>query len=294
MRVGFVGLGQMGAQLANRLQQVARVSVWDMSEDAIRQHVEKFGTEPTSSLTDLSHSNVIGLCVPSLEQSREVCKILVEKGGMQPGTIVIDHTSGDPLETKAVGSYLKSHDICYLDAPVSGGPAGAAAGTLACMIGYQQGDETIDMCLEAIAGKLVYLDEIGAGNAVKSVNNLLNTTHLIIASQCMEALGEYGVDIEKAIEAINGSSGRSLQTEVRIPTEVLSNQYNYGFKLGLMHKDVRQCQRFLDAISQRPASERPWVKMTENLLAAHPSPDHADYTRVVEQFYKKQNKSAEY
>ena len=68
----------------------------------------------------------------------------------------------------------------------------------------------------------------------------------------MEGLGEYGIDIEKALEAINGS----LQTEVRIPTEVLLNQYNYGFKLGIMHEDVRHCQGFLNAVPQCPAGER--------------------------------------
>jgi len=156
------------------------------------------------------------------------------------------------------------------------------------MVGHPQGESTtVDRCVNAIAGNVVYLGAVGSGNAVKTVNNLLNSAHLIIASQCMEALDAYGVDVSQAIKAINGSSGRSLQTEVRIPVEVLQNKYNYGFNLGLMHKDVRQCRGFLDAVLEARPEERPWVSMTEDLFAAHPAPETSDYTRIVEKFYKK-------
>ena len=290
LRCGFVGLGNMGAQLANKLQGAtpSLVRVWDMSADAVQQHAETYGTAPTVKLSDLGDCDVVSLCVPSLKQSREVCTTLVEDGGLASGAVIIDHTSGDPLETRALSEFLKEHGVTYLDAPVSGGPAGAAAGTLACMVGHPEGESaTVDACVNAIAGKVVYLDTVGSGNAVKAVNNLLNSTHLIIASQCMEALDTYGVDVSKAIEAINGSSGRSLQTEVRIPVEVLPDRYNYGFNLGLMHKDVRQCRGFLDAVLEAGPEERPWVAMTEGLFAAHPAPETSDYTRIVEKFYKK-------
>ena len=99
--------------------------------------------------------------------------------------------------------------------------------------------------LQAVAGRIVYLDAVGAGNAVKAINNMMNVSHLVFASECMYGLKLAGVNVGSALEAINHSSGRSLQTEVRLPTEVLTGQYKYGFDLQLMLKDVRQAKEFL-------------------------------------------------
>ena len=86
--------------------------------------------------------------------------------------------------------------------------------------------------------KIVRCGIVGAGHAVKAMNNCLNAAHLIVAGEALLALKKWGVQPEVALQAINASSGRSLQTEVRIPTEVLTRRFDYGFKLGLMLKDV--------------------------------------------------------
>ena len=246
IRIGFVGLGKMGSQMANNLQQVGSVRVWDALAPVAEAHADNYGTEAVTKLSALHGCDIISLCVPTLKESRKVCMELVNGGAVNMGTTIIDHTSGDPMLTKSLSKLMEEYGVNYFDAPVSGGPAGAAAGSLACMVG-QPGvsSSATDVYLSAIASKVVYLDSVGSGNAVKSVNNMLNATHLIIASQCMEALRMFGVDTTKALSAINESSGRSLQTEERIPVEVLQNRYNYGFKLGLMHKDVKQCRKFL-------------------------------------------------
>jgi len=96
LRCGFVGLGNMGAQLANNLQRAGAVRVWDMSAEAVARHADAYGTGTTAELQDLADSDVVALCVPSLKQSRQVCETLVE-GGLAAGTVLIDHTSGDPF-----------------------------------------------------------------------------------------------------------------------------------------------------------------------------------------------------
>jgi len=127
------------------------------------------------------------------------------------------------------------------------GPAGAKAGTVTTMVGTKESTSSVllTQVLQAVAGRIVYLDAVGAGNAVKAINNMMNVSHLVFASECMYGLKLAGVNVGSALEAINHSSGRSLQTEVRLPTEVLTGQYKYGFDLQLMLKDVRQAKEFL-------------------------------------------------
>lgn len=147
---------------------------------------------------------------------------------------------------------------------------GAKAGTLTAMVGCRPPSEgnwaptdadgrattgILYTALQAMAQRIVYLDTVGAGNAVKCINNLMNVSHLVLASECMYGLRLAGVNVGSALDAINHSSGRSLQTEVRLPQEVLSGRYQYGFDLALMLKDVRQAQAFLHAQFVDKASE---------------------------------------
>ena len=115
------------------------------------------------------------------------------------------------------------------------------------MVGTKESTSSVllTQVLQAVAGRIVYLDAVGAGNAVKAINNMMNVSHLVFASECMYGLKLAGVNVGSALDAINHSSGRSLQTEVRLPTEVLTGQYKYGFDLQLMLKDVRQAKEFL-------------------------------------------------
>ena len=108
----------------------------------------------------------------------------------------------------------------------TGGPAGAKAGTVTTMVGTKESTSSVllTQVLQAVAGRIVYLDAVGAGNAVKAINNMMNVSHLVFASECMYGLKLAGVNVGSALDAINHSSGRSLQTEVRLPTEVLTGQ----------------------------------------------------------------------
>ena len=133
---------------------------------------------------------------------------------------------------------LKEAGVTMIDCPVSGGPDGAASGQLTAMVGGDNND-VAQSVINIFAKKIVRCGTVGAGHAVKAMNNCLNAAHLIVAGEALLALKKWGVQPEVALQAINASSGRSLQTEVRIPTEVLTRRFDYGFKLGLMLKDVR-------------------------------------------------------
>ena len=241
-RVAFIGLGAMGSHLARHLHRFSQehigraAAVWNRSPEKAMLHAEANGTEFARTLGELQDVSVLCLCLPTTEHVEQVLNDVP----LQPGSLVIDCTSGDPVQTQALAARLLSErGIRFTDAPVSGGPTGAAAGTVTSMVGGAPDDVAEAMPLiKAWSKKVVHCGPVGAGDATKSVNNVLNSAHLLLATEGMLALKQYGVDPATALEAINGGSGMSLQT-TRLPDNVLSRKFAYGFALGLMHKDCR-------------------------------------------------------
>ena len=230
----------------------------------------------------------VSLCLPTSAISKTICNELAPLL-TNPNAIILDHTSGNPLETLALSKHIheiSNGKVTYIDAPISGGPAGAKAGTVTTMVGTKESTSSVllTQVLQAVAGRIVYLDAVGAGNAVKAINNMMNVSHLVFASECMYGLKLAGVNVGSALEAINHSSGRSLQTEVRLPTEVLTGQYKYGFDLQLMLKDVRQAKEFLkvqfeqegNAVLEKDLLLTKWSDSLEQLLATQLEKDLED------------------
>ena len=261
-RVGYIGLGRMGRHIANRLQRVGPVKVWNRTPGVANDHAAEYGTEPTTSLAELARCDIVSMCLPTTSESADVLATLGPL--LAPGTVVIDHTSGDPSESVGIAERLGACRIVYVDAPVSGGPHGAATGTLTAMVGHDGTNATIARVLDSVVGRVVWLGQVGAGNAVKSVNNLLNVAHLLLAAHGLQGLKRRGIDPVLAVDAINTSSGRSLQTQERIPQEVLSGRYNYGFALSLMYKDVRNANRML---AQEHPESNVWRNCVEAMLS---------------------------
>ena len=313
--LGFVGLGAMGYPMAANLAAGARVAVWNRTGAVAARHAEEHGTTAVADLEALKGCALIALCVPTSSVSSIICERLVPVM-TSTHAVILDHTSGNPLETQALADRvreLSGGNVVYVDAPVSGGPAGAKAGTLTTMCGCSEAfankHDVLTTALRAVAKRIVFLGVVGAGNAVKCINNFMNVSHLALASECMYGLGLAGVNVSKAIEAINGSSGRSLQTEVRLPTQVLNGKYGYGFDMALMLKDVRQARAFLrDTFSNRnvriPEQDMllpTWGAGIEALLVSALERDRAavdgsepgvhspDYTRAVARYFEETN-----
>ena len=212
------------------------VLVWNRTTSKSEQHEARYGTRCARALPAVSQADVIITCLPTSTEVADVARELAP--AMKSGSLWIDCTSGDPDSTKYISRMLKEAGITMIDCPVSGGPDGAASGQLTAMVGGDTND-VAQSVINIFAKKIVRCGTVGAGHAVKAMNNCLNAAHLIVAGEALLALKKWGVQPEVALQAINASSGRSLQTEVRIPTEVLTRRFDYGFKLGLMLKDVR-------------------------------------------------------
>jgi 3-hydroxyisobutyrate dehydrogenase len=136
MTTGYVGLGDMGGALARRLHLSRPLVVYDLSADALRRLVAKGATVAANLPALAEQCDTVFLCLPKSEHVRQV---IFGEGGllraMKPGTMLIDQTSGDPKETRDMAQLLAVNGITLVDAPVSGGPQGAEAGTIAIMVG---------------------------------------------------------------------------------------------------------------------------------------------------------------
>ena len=163
------------------------------------------------------------------------------------------------------------------DCPISGGPAKAAKGTLTSMVGGPETEfKNIKNIIDSFSNSY-YIGELGSAHSVKSINNLLNVSNLILSHRGISSLKKYGIDQKLASEIISNSSGRSLMTEERIPNEVLNNNFDYGFKIGLMKKDVDIA---LDLIEDKDLFKE-IVKQIDKTIDKYG--DQVDYTFVCKE-----------
>jgi len=218
----------------------------------------------------------------SLPTSREVAEVSSQIQNIEGRkcNLIIDTTSGDPTQTRTIGQKLNQYGINMVDCPVSGGPAGAANGTVTAMFGGDEESVRIAMDWSTFAKVKQHVGPLGSGHAVKVVNNILNCTHLLAATEGLLTLQKFGVEPQKALDCINFSSGRSLQTEVRIPNEVLTRDFNYGFKVGLMAKDCGIAQSLQKDNDMNAAHIFPIVQQLVE-RASQKYGFQADYTHIA-------------
>lgn len=250
MRIGYVGLGSMGGALAERLGLTRELVVQDRSEAAVARLVG-LGAEAAESPAALARQcDIVFLCLPTSKEVREV--IFGEGGladGLRPGTLIIDQTTGDPNETRTMAADLAGRGIDLIDAPVSGGIAGARAGTIAIMVGASQAlfDRALPV-LNAISPNVFHAGGIGCGQVIKLVNNLMSMTQRLLSFEAMMLAAKNGVDPATANEILVASGGRNAYLERMMGPRVLKGKLNVGFTLGLAHKDTRlACQLGIDS-----------------------------------------------
>jgi 3-hydroxyisobutyrate dehydrogenase len=145
--------------------------------------------------------------------------------------------------------------------------------------------ETLSATVVALSAKTLHgAGPVGAGHAVKGVNNTLLAAHIVVAAEGLIALVKQGVPVESALDAINGASGRSLVTEERIPDHVLSGKFDFGFKLELMRKDIDVCMRQLDTANV----DAPMLRQVAQVFAdaevelGKQDPEHMEVIRTWE------------
>lgn len=244
--VGVVGLGAMGSAMAARLRaRGAAVRGFDLDP-------AKRGALGPDAAGDVegAAAPVVILSLPHAAAVGEVLDALLH--AMPRGGVVCDTSTLAPEEARGFAARAAAAGLDYLDTPVSGGPAGALAGTLAVMAGG--GAEALGRArpaLECIAARIAHVGASGAGQVAKLANNLLVATHLAAAAEALRMARRAGVEPEAILPVINAASGRSAATEVNFPRWILSGSFDSGFAAGLMRKDVRLALRLAEGVGAR-------------------------------------------
>lgn len=290
MKVAFLGLGAIGRPMAAHLaRDPFSLTVWNRTaERAASFAAEHSGVRHALTPAEAARgASVVVTCLPT---SREVEMLLDGSdgllAGLEAGSVLVDCTSGDPGSSRRMADRLEGLGIGFVDAPVSGGTSGAEMGTLTVMCG---GDTTtidsVRPVLEAFGERVVPCGAVGAGHAVKAVNNGLLAVNLAAAAEGLAALARAGVDAGVALEVINASSGRSNATENLIPQRVVTRAFPRTFRLALLEKDLG----IAAAIARDEGVPSPLLQLASELWRAArvelgEEADHVEYVKMVERW----------
>jgi 3-hydroxyisobutyrate dehydrogenase-like beta-hydroxyacid dehydrogenase len=275
-RVGFVGLGNMGSVLAaNLVASGFEVVVHDVAGPERTPDGARFASE----LADLATaSDVVVLSLPDGAASEEVCRTLA---GAEPRRLahVVDTSTIGVAAARRNEDLLSAARIRYVDAPVSGGVAGARARTLSVMVAGAAGAcAAVEPVLAGLSDRRRHVGERpGMAQALKLANNFLSAIALAAASEAVAFGVSAGLDVGTMVEVLNASSGQSAATSDKFVNHVLTARYASGFANTLMAKDLRL---YLDAVGDQHTPSvlgQVTARVWERFVDAEPG---ADFTRI--------------
>lgn len=283
MRVSFLGLGAIGTPMARHLTAGPfGLQVWNRTADRAAAFASTHGVG--HALTPAAAARGADVVITCFPVSRDVESILDGADGLLAGlardSALVDCTSGDPATSRRIAARLAERGIGFLDAPVSGGVAGAEAGTLTVMVG---GDAAllgrVRPALEPFGKRIVHCGPVGSGDAVKAVNNALLAQHIIGTAEGLLALKRAGVSPTVALEVINASSGRSNSSQNLFPERVLTRAFPRTFRLALLDKDVG----IAAGVAREQGVEAPLLEIAAALYReAHAAlGEEADHVEIV-------------
>ncbi len=288
MKVAFLGLGAIGAPMARHLAPHYELSVWNRTAARATEFAKETKARAATSPADAVRG--ASLAITCLPTSREVESLLDGEDGMlaafDRGATLVDCTSGDPATSQRIAARLAERGVGFVDAPVSGGVSGAVKGILTIMCG---GDEATMArarpVLEAFGEKIVLCGPVGAGHAVKAVNQAMLGVHIWSLSEGLVALQKAGVSTATALDVINSSSGRSNTSMNLFPERVMTRSFPRTFRLALMDKDVRIAADF----AREHGVASPLLQLASELLREArrelgEEADHVETVRVLEKW----------
>jgi 3-hydroxyisobutyrate dehydrogenase-like beta-hydroxyacid dehydrogenase len=283
--VGVVGLGRMGSAMATRLLDAGHpLSVFDTNEAALAPFVKRGAARAKSPADVASAAELVLASLPMPDIVREVA---LGADGIVHGSSIktfVDLSTTGSRVAMAVAEGLAARGIVAVDAPVSGGVAGARKGSLAVMVSCPRATYAAIEPLLRNFGKIFFVGEkAGMAQTLKLINNLLAATALAATSEAMVMGAKAGLDPKVMIEIINASSGRNSATEDKFPRAVLPRTFDFGFATGLSRKDVGLCLAEAEALGVPMIvgnATRQILAITEAMLGA--DSDFTSMVKVVE------------
>jgi 3-hydroxyisobutyrate dehydrogenase-like beta-hydroxyacid dehydrogenase len=285
--LGFIGLGRMGGPMSLRLLDAGHALCVFDTDAAVTAPLVARGAKPASSPADVAANAEIVLI--SLPTPPIVHAVTLGEQGIVHGSAVrtvIDLSTTGPGMANVVAKGLAARNITLVDAPVSGGIAGAKGGTLAVMVSCPKATyQTVEPILK-VFGRLFFTGEKpGLAQTAKLANNLLAAAALVVSSEAVAMGVKAGIDPKVLIDIINVSSGRNSATQDKFPKSVLTRTFDFGFATGLSYKDVRLCVDEAEALGVPMvvgAAVREMLAITNAKYG--PTSDFTSIARVVEEW----------
>ena len=242
MKVGFIGTGNMGNPMAaNLIKAGHELTVHDLRREAATNLLE-MGAEWAATPKDAVPGNEV--VFTSLPVPRDVEAVVEGENGIlegaSEGSLYVDLSTNSPTVVRRLHQVCAARGVTMLDAPVSGGVYGAAAGTLAVMVGGDEGTfNRLKPTLDAIGSHVVFCGPVGNGSVCKICNNLLSMGIGVLLSESLTLGVKAGVDLEVLADVIANSSGGSRRLTEKLPRFLFKGNFEPGFATALAAKDVR-------------------------------------------------------
>ena len=275
-KVGFVGLGAMGSVMSPLL---VKAGYQVFGYDIIANIDVSSGVKQLDTLDDFAQFDAIIFMLPNSKIVSQVVTKLLE---INTKSILIDMSSSDPRETKKLGKTIETKGLKFLDAPVSGGVSRAKTGDLMIMAGGKEQDLEEVKDLLSVMGTVQFAGPLGSGHAIKALNNYVSAAGLIASFEALATARSFGIKPENFLKIINGATGKNNTTEVKLDKFVVSEQFNSGFALDLMVKDVSIAHNLIkDLSSDNPLSSDVYNYLSESLKLLGDNQDHTEVYKVI-------------
>lgn len=275
-KVGFVGLGAMGSVMSPLL---VKAGYQVFGYDIIANIDVSSGVKQLDTLDDFAQFDAVIFMLPNSKIVSQVVNKLLETNTK---SILIDMSSSDPRETKKLGKTIETKGLKFLDAPVSGGVSRAKTGDLMIMAGGKEQDLEEVKDLLSVMGTVQFAGPLGSGHAIKALNNYVSAAGLIASFEALATARSFGIKPENFLKIINGATGKNNTTEVKLDKFVVSEQFNSGFALDLMVKDVSIAHNLIkDLSSDNPLSSDVYNYLSESLKLLGDNPDHTEVYKVI-------------
>lgn len=273
-KIGFAGIGAMGTPMSiNLIKAGHKLVLFDIDRKKAEAVAATNECEIADSLADLAGKS--DTVVTMLPDGKLVRKALLGENDsgkncmtetLKPGSLIIDMSSSSPMGTRELGAILEKKGFQFIDAPVSNGVKGAIAATLSIMVGGDKAIfERVKPALEKMGNQIYYAGPLGAGHAIKALNNYVSAAGMIAACEAMHAGEAFGIDPNIAIDIINTSSGYNGTTQRKCKQFMISGTYNAGFSTGLMAKDVRTALEIAQAMGTSTAFAKPTADIWDDM-----------------------------
>jgi 3-hydroxyisobutyrate dehydrogenase len=284
-RIAFAGIGNMGWPMAANLVKAGfEVTVCDVVPGRAASFATETGAKAAATPAEAAAgADCVVIIVPTSKQVGEAVEAMLPS--LKPGMLVIDMTSGQPGRTREIAAMLEGHGVPMIDCPVSGGVPRAKSGQLAIMVGGPEAEiDRAEPVLKAMGTSVYRCGDIGAGQAMKALNNLVSAGGYLIGIEALLIGQRFGLDPTTMVDVLNASSGMNNSTQKKFKEYVLSRRFDAGFGLDLMVKDLSIALE----VGRETTTPAPFSALCREMwLAAAttlgPGVDHTAVAKMLEQ-----------